>query len=312
MGVTEDYLKEKLFPHTGHIKFILGILDDNISQKDVDELLIYIKNKHYVRSLPRQLHSYKDYYLLMIDLYNVVNRHYVINFIKENLASVPKKILLDIIKEKESLITEMKTIINNEEKKKIFLNSSSRIKDKNFAIFYIMSVISNDKIELDSNFIKLTSDNYEVMKTNMPPSWCLLQKATYDNYILSYDIYVLLYGNQIYGVTFTKNTNYIEYIQDKYNTDLRCGMDSDDYNKLCEYVMSLKNMEYDANNKISEEKHLDKITMAELDYPKEETMVEPEPEIEPILQPQPYERNYITETEKKGVYTRFMEKWFNR
>jgi len=199
-----ELVKELLFPHFGHYNFLSSILKkDNIDDKDnIVNLVELIKDKSLIQHLPKPLHNYTNYYGLIVNLTWTKNNLKLIRWIKQKLTPQNREIFLSIIKIEE-FKSGFEKIITDPELTATFLKFSSRIKTIEAAKTYITDVLNNKSIldnlkQTGNTVIKLT--NWETDNRQLPSSWCIKNRDTFNRYLSQYDIYICLMDNKIWGI----------------------------------------------------------------------------------------------------------------
>jgi hypothetical protein len=197
-----DEIKKLLEPHYGHLNFLLKIKREEISINDVNNLINLIKEKELINNLPKELHHYNSYYVLMKDLFFTKQNLKLIQEIKNGLTSESKKIILSLINEKKTC-ENLLHIMEDNELKSLFFRWSGRIKDKEFAISYIESIIEDRNVfkninEKSSNLIELK--NFETDSQYIPASWCIKRRDTFYNYLRTQRIFITQINGKIYGI----------------------------------------------------------------------------------------------------------------
>lgn len=223
-------IKKLLEPHFGHLDFLTKIKSEDVSISDIEELVKLLNKKNIVANLPKSLHSYNSYYVLMCDLFYTNEKHKLNKFIKENIASESKKIFLDYIQNGD--FDKLINIIDDDVMTNILLRWSSRIKTSDSLIIFLDSIIREANIlkHLDDeklNIIELK--NYHKQKNLLPAAWCLNNSEdVFNNYIENQRIFILRHNMLIYGINCKKDLSEISSINDQSNKTV--DLNSDIYN----------------------------------------------------------------------------------
>lgn len=207
MCYKED-IKKLLEPHYGHLNFLMKIKKEEISIEDISTLMNFIKNKDLVSNLPKELHNYNSYYTLVKDLYITNENLFLIKIIKKNLSPEPKRILLDLIDDRD-IASKLKVIFKDKGMKSIFLRWSSRIKE-GYSTEYIDSILNDYKVwsEIEnepSRLIELT--DFDRHSKYIPSAWCIKRTRTFYQYLRTQRIFIFKYKRRVYGINVYKNTN---------------------------------------------------------------------------------------------------------
>lgn len=197
----KDQIKKLLEPHYGHLEFLLKIKTHEVSLDDISFLIDLIKDKSLVSNLPKELHKYNSYYVLMKDLYFTKQNLFLIREIKNNLSSEPKRILLNHISDID-IQRKLNKIFKDEKLKSVFLRWSSRM-DENFVHDYINSVINDYKVwdeigNEKSTLIELK--DFGLHSKYIPSSWCIKKESTFYSYLRTQRIFIFKYKCGVYGV----------------------------------------------------------------------------------------------------------------
>lgn len=207
-----EEIKSMLYPHTGHLKFLIKIKNQGVNMEDINNIVEYIRTKpHIIKSLPKDLHSYKSYYSLIKDIYYIENNYELVKFIKNNLIKSVRDIVLNSIKENNDIKEKLFKILENQTLKESFLRWSSKINSIDYLNRYVDIIIDSGfdfKVESKSNIRKLK--DYDLDKYYIPMSWCIRRRDDFEHYLFSYDIFLVQdrYG-RICGVNLEKGTNKI-------------------------------------------------------------------------------------------------------
>lgn len=201
----KEEIKKLLDPHYGHLDFLLKIKSENVTIEDISILIELIKDKSLVSNLPKELHKYNSYYMLMKDFYFTKQNLFLIREIKDNLTSKPKKILLGCLGD-DHIKSKLDKIFRDEQLKSVFLRWSGRIDDE-FYYEYIDSVINDHKVwdsihNEKSTLIELKDFNRH--SKYIPSSWCIKNQATFYNYLKKNRIFIFKYNGKVYGVNVYK------------------------------------------------------------------------------------------------------------
>lgn len=217
---TTDEIKKILEPHFGHLDFLVKIKTDQVSIEDIETLVDYIKKPNIISSLPKVLHDYNSYYILVKDLYFTNENLILIRNIKD-IASTPKKIIFELLSNSIEYKNKLNKIIKDEELREIFFKWSSRINDRKFAINYIDSIINNPQVM--KNLDSIEGDIIELKDFNessklIPASWCTKSRNTFDNYLVNYRMFIFKLQGSVYGINVAHNNNFITVFSERNQT----------------------------------------------------------------------------------------------
>lgn len=217
-----EEIKSMLYPHIGHLKFLTKIKVQGVSMHDISNIIEYIKkNPHIIKSLPKDLHSYKSYYSLIKDIHYTESNYELIRFIKNNLSRSSREIVLSAINEDDSIRNKFDKVLKNEKLKESFIRWSSKINSREYLYRYIEVIIDSGvdfKIESRSNIRKLT--DYDIDRDYIPMSWCIRRRETFNNYLRSYDIFLINKDGSLFGVNLNKNTTKVQSVIDENNNNV--------------------------------------------------------------------------------------------
>jgi len=213
-----EEIKSILYPHIGHLNFLIKIKKQDVDVLDIKNIIDYIKSKpHIIESLPKKLHSYNSYYKLINDIYYTEIDYELKRFIKSNLCKRSREIVLDTIDD-DIIKEKMNDIIKNDALKESFLRWSSKINSKEYLRNYIELIVESGcdfKVESKSNIRRLT--NYDIDRDYIPMEWCIRRRETFNNYTTSKDIFLLNKDGRIYGINLYKDTAKIISVIDQDN-----------------------------------------------------------------------------------------------
>lgn len=220
--ITEPEIRELLGAHMGYLPFLKKMSHD-CNRKDIIFLHEKLKEKQVLKFLPKQVMQYKDYYSLLFDMHKASKKYTAHRFIKENISKANREHLFLLLAEEPELLMTIYRISQQEKRAEIFARWSSRIKSVESAKTYIRSFSnkgSNDCF-IDNGFV-MKLESRETLRL-CPPSWCLHQGSYFEQYTSKYNIYLVLFDGEIYGVNFYRNGWSIDSIITMKNSNLRKG-----------------------------------------------------------------------------------------
>lgn len=207
-----EQLRDLLSPHFGHLDFLMKIHREEISYDNMKLLVELIRDKNLVSNLHKDLHSYRSYYMLMVELHFVKENLKYIKFFKENLTKEPRDIFLKLITSSkfDGIKSKIDTIMSDPDMMGSFLRWSSRIKTEEYALTYVNLIKDKDSLDFIFNtkdeLIKLT--HYDRDIRYIPNAWCISRRETFDRYLRQYEMYLIRIDINIYGANFYKDTRY--------------------------------------------------------------------------------------------------------
>ena len=199
-----EKLRELLSPHFGHLDFLMKIHREEISYEDMSLLVDLIRDKTLTQYLHKDIHSYKSYYILMVELHFIRDNLKYIKFFKE-LTKIPRDIFLNILNDRSkfnNVRSKIDEIIDSDELTSSFRRWSSRIDSESYALTYVNSIKNKDTLDeiFNSKESVLELKDYDECISYLPSSWCITNRSTFDRYKSSQRMFLIKLNGKIYGV----------------------------------------------------------------------------------------------------------------
>lgn len=240
-------IKKILYPHLGRLD-LFKQLSENVSLEKLEELNNIIKdNKNAIKNNGIDLNSYSDYYVLIYDLYNILEYSKTLNYFKSKLSNPIRTLVSNIDKITFGKLIQIK---KSKSKTRHFLRRSSIIKTNEQLKSYIETIYNLENSEQLDKMIKnndmITGGNYYYLKLNMnnldlcPVSWCIYNNPhSLRSYTSTTDIWLVydIKNNIFGGLNISRNhiINKNDTYQNEYNQQVFNDVLKEDYRKLLGY-----------------------------------------------------------------------------
>ena len=246
MEELKQHLRDKLYPHLGYFNLISKFIDRNEIRtvEEVDFITSKLENKVLIKSLPKNINGYKNYYFLVFDIISAEEKNRIVRFLKDNIPSCSRNFFIESISNEESL-RALKSVIKSESKLEIFLRWSSRIKNETDASLYINDVFKEEgRVNLIygleglnnvDGFDILEMNNFEAVREVIPASWCIKNPQTFQQYLDGNIMYLFIKDREIYGINIPRHDTGYGYglqnisVIDKNNKAVYGGIPWDDF-----------------------------------------------------------------------------------